>query len=312
VRRGQNLPKRAHYTEAPALFSEAVEWFIQHARIHGRSPKTIRLYTWVFSTLKGYLKEGPELEAIDTLTLRGYFSSLIERGLRPSSLGMHHRVLNAFFNWCRGERLICSNPLDGIPQPKAPKLFPFTLEDHEIQALLRACDKKSPWGFRNYLILLLFLDCGLRLGELINLQLGDVSLPQRALRVRGKGAKERVCYMGARTTKAMRCWLQLRASQTAYTDHLLIDRKGEPLKERWVQEVIARLGKRAGLKVRLSPHKLRHVSATLAVRNGMDAFSLQRLYGWESVETAMRYVNAANPHLREIHSRASPADCLLG
>jgi site-specific recombinase XerD len=251
------------------------------------------------------------LGALDTLTLRRYFSSLIERSYRPASLGMHYRVLHAFFNWCVREGLIRSNPLEGIPHPKAPKLYPFTLDDAQIQALIRACDRKTRHGFRNYLILLLFLDCGPRLGELIDLRVGDVSLPQRALRVRGKGAKERIVFMGARTTKAMRRWLELRASQRAYTDHLFIDRKGEPLKPRWVQEVIYRLGKRAGLKVRLSPHKLRHVSATLAVRNGMDAFTLQRLYGWESVETAMRYVHAASPALREAHMKASPIDRLL-
>jgi len=268
------------------------------------------MYRWALGSLERASSDLP-LQSLDTLKLRGYLSALIERGLSPSSLGIQWRALHAFFNWCVRERLIEVNPLDGIPAPKTPKLFPFTLDDAQIQALIKACDRKSKHGFRNYLILLLFLDCGLRLGELIDLRLGDVSVAQRALRVRGKGAKERIVFMGARTAKAMRRWLQLRGSQTAYTDHVFIDRKGEPLKPRWVQEVIARLGEKAGLRVRLGPHKLRHVSATLAVRNGMDAFTLQRLYGWESVETAMRYVNAASPALREAHAKASPVDRLL-
>ena len=309
----QNHPKRAHYTETPnpsPRLSEAVEWFTAHARLHGRSRKTIQLYEWVFETVRRELGD-PRLEELKTAHLRRYLTSLLDRGYRATSLGMHYRVLHAFFRWCLRERLIPSNPLDDIPKPKVPKLFPFTLDDSQIQALLKACDKSTKHGYRNYVILLLFLDCGLRLHELIDLRLSDVSLAQRALRIRGKGAKERVVYLGAKTTKALRRWLEMRGSQTTYSDHVFIDRKGEPLKPRWVQEVIARLGKRAGLKQRLSPHRLRHVSATLAVRNGMDPFTLQRLYGWESVETAMRYVNAANPQLREVHARASPVDRLF-
>jgi len=269
------------------------------------------MYQWVFKTLHSYLGD-LSMNGLDTLKLRSYFSSLIERNYRAASVGMHYRVLHAFFVWCVRERLIKSNPLDGIPAPKVPKLFPFTLDDSQVASLLKACDKSTREGVRNYAMLLLFLDCGLRLNELIGVRMTDVSLAQRSLKIHGKGAKDRIVFMGAMTAKALRRWLEIRGFKPEYADTLFIDRKGEPLKPRWVQEIINRLGKRAGLRVKLSPHRLRHVSATMAVRNGMDAFTLQRLYGWESVETAMRYVNAASPALREAHAKASPIDRLLG
>lgn len=297
----------------PVTFGEAAEGFKHHARLAGRSPKTLQLYDWVFEQVQKAWGD-PSLPlplALPASELRRWLGDLLKKGWRPTSVAIVHRVLHAFFEWCRKEGLLDANPLDHVPAPKTPKVFPFTLDDAQIRALLKACDKRTPHGFRNYVILLLFLDCGLRLQELIDLRLGDVSLPRRALRVRGKGAKERIVFMGFRTTRAMRRWLQLRPSFHPLTDHVFVDHKGEPLKPRWVQEVVARLGKKAGLPGRLSPHKLRHVSATLAVRNGMDAFTLQRLYGWESVETAMRYVNAANPQLREAHAKASPVDRLL-
>ncbi len=306
----QNDPQRAHYATAEITLSQVVDFFTQHARIHGRSRKTLELYAWVFETLQRYAGD-PPLTDLDTLKLRGYFTSLLDRAYRPSSSGMHYRVLHAFFVWTVRERLVRSNPLEGVPAPKVPKLFPFSLDESQIAALLKASDKGTRHGYRNYVILLLFLDCGLRLNELIGLRMTDVSLAQRSLKVHGKGAKDRILYMGARTTKALRRWIELRGVKAGFADALFLDRKGDPLKTRYVQQVITRLGQKAALTVRLSPHKLRHVSATMAVRNGMDAFTLQRLYGWENVSTAMRYVNAANPALREAHARASPVDRLL-
>jgi len=109
----------------------------------------------------------------------------------------------------------------------------------------------------------------------------------------------------------MRRWIEIRGYQP-YDDAVFIDRKGERLKPRYVQQVIAKLGRQAGLKgIRVSPHTLRHTAATLAVRNGLDVFSLQRLFGWERVETAMRYVHLSGRALQEAFSRASPVDRLL-
>ncbi len=306
-----NDPERTHYATTKPTFLQAVEFFTQHARIHGRSRKTLALYEWVFKTFRHYAGDQP-LSDMDTLKVRGYFASLLDLNYRPASLGMHYRVLHAFYVWAVRERLACFNPLDGVPKPKVPKLFPFTLDDAQVAALLKASDRTTRHGCRNYATLLLFLDCGLRLNELIGLRMTDISLVQRSMKVHGKGAKDRIIFMGARTTKALRRWIESRGVKQGYSDALFIDRKGDPLKARWMQQVIARIGQRAGLRVRLSPHKLRHISATMAVRNGMDAFTLQRLYGWESVETAMRYVNAASPALREAHAKASPVDRLLG
>ncbi|MBI3659419.1 tyrosine-type recombinase/integrase, partial [Candidatus Acetothermia bacterium] len=283
------------FSDQVPTFFQATEFFIQHARIHGRSRKTIEMYEWVFERVYKYLGKNPLLNALDTVTLRHYFSYLIERSYKPASLSMHYRVLHAFFVWCVREHLVAATPLDGIPKPKMPKIFPFMLDDHQVTALVKACDKSTKHGCRNHAILLLFLDCGLRLNELINVHLNDVSLPNRSLKVHGKGAKDRIVYMGARATKALRRWLELRSFRPGYDENLFIDRKGESLKRRWVQLIIVRLGYRAGLGMRLSPHKLRHISATLAVKHGMDTFTLQRLYGWENVQTAMRYVNAASP-----------------
>ena len=309
VSKGVNQAGEAHSTGADLRLSETIAHFIQHARLEGRSRNTMELYDYVFQTLHQSVGD-PRLDDIDAATMKAHFASLMDRDLKASTVETHHRFIKALFNWAVAEVLIEENPLDRVPKPKVPKVFPFMLDDDQVAALIKACDTRTRHGHRNYTILLLFLDCGLRLNELTALRLDDVSLTRRSLKIHGKGAKKRIVFMGAGVTKALRRWIKMRPSQKALTDHVFIDRTGEPLKGRWVQQVIVRIGQRAGIEKRVSPHKLRHVSATMAVQNGMDAFSLQRLYGWESVQTAMRYVNAANPALREAHAKSSPVDRL--
>jgi integrase/recombinase XerD len=311
VRLPQNSPERAHSTETVSTLTQAVEQFTLMARVEGRSKKTLDLYAWVFDRLIEFLGDRLLTELHPGL-IRQYLAHLHERGFTPASLGMHYRVLHAFFNWLKREGLISASPMDGISPIRQPKQYPFVLEESQVRALLAACDKSTVHGARNYAMLLLFLDCGLRLHELISLRLSDVSLARRSLKVHGKGARDRIVFMGARTTKALRRWIELRGYKTAFSDALFIDRKGEPLKPRWVQTVIARLGKRAGIKgVRVSPHTLRHTAATLAVKNGMDPFALQRLFGWENIQTALKYVHMAGTALREAHAKASPVDRLM-
>ncbi len=281
------------------------------ARVEGRSRKTLDLYAWVFYRFSGFLGDKP-LSEIHPGLMRQYLAHCQERGYTPASLGMHYRVLHAFFNWLKREGLIPASPMDGISPPRQPKQYPFVLEESQVRALLAACAKGTVPGGRNYAMLLLFVDCGLRLHELAGLRLGDVSLAQRSLKVHGKGARDRIVFMGARTAKALRRWIELRGFRASYSDSLFIDRKGDPLKPRWVQQVVARLGKKAGIKgVRVSPHTLRHTAATLAVKNGMEPFALQRLFGWENIQTALKYVHMAGTALREAHAKASPVDRLL-
>ena len=282
------------------------------ARVDGRAHKTIELYHYVFDSFAKFLGD-PPLAKVKPATIRSYLAHLQDKGLKKTSVAIHHRVLRAFFNWLVREGCLRWAPTEPIKEPRTPKQFPFVLSDAQVAALLNVAEKESKsWaGYRNYTMLLTFLDVGLRLTELISLELGDLNLAQRSLKIHGKGAKDRVCFMGARLTRAMRRWIEIRGYQP-YDDAVFIDRKGERLKPRYVQQIISRLGAKAGLEgVRVSPHTLRHTAATLAVRNGLDVFSLQRLFGWERVETAMRYVHLSGRALQEAFSRPSPVDRLL-
>lgn len=312
---------KAHYESREVLsdqaqddlsLGEAIQHFLLMARVDGRAHKTIELYNYVFDSFTKYLGD-PSLAEINPAEIRSYLAHLQDRGLKRTSVAIHYRVLRAFFNWLVREGHLKWAPTEPIREPRTPKRFPFILSDAQVAALLQAAERgsKSRVGYRNYTIILTFLDVGLRLTELISLELGDLNLPQRSLKVHGKGAKDRVCFMGARLTKAMRRWIDLRGYQP-YSEEVFISRTGDRLKPRYAQQVIQRLGKQAGLEgARVSPYTLRHTAATLAVRNGLDVFSLQRLFGWERVETAMRYVHMSGRALQEAFARASPIDGLF-
>ncbi len=282
------------------------------ARADGRSRKTLAIYEDAFKSFDRFVgNTGIAITEIKAATIRAYLAHLMDRGLRNTTLSIHLKELKAFFNWLYHEGVVATNPVEHIKPIRTPKSFPFILSEDQVVALLKAPNRSAWHGFRDYTMLLCFVDVGLRLSELISLRLQDVSLPQRSLKLHGKGAKDRICFMGARLSKAMRKWIEWRGYKP-YSEEVFITRSGDKLKPRWVQQIVSRLGVKTGIKgTRVSPHTLRHTAATLAVRNGLDVFSLQRLFGWEKVDTAMRYVHMAGTALREAHAKASPVDRLL-
>jgi integrase/recombinase XerD len=196
--------------------------------------------------------------------------------------------------------------------PRVPDVFPRVLSEDEIKALLRAAKKPSWTGIRNYAMLLTFLDTGIRLSELISLDVKDVDLTGRTLRVRhGKGAKERHVFGGRFLLRALRSWLEVHGS-TRSDEPLFVTRNGDRHDSRNVDRIVERIAVRAGLEgVRVTPHVLRHTFATHYIMNGGDPFSLQRILGHSDIKTTMIYVNLAGVGLKEAHAKASPVDRLL-
>ena len=185
-----------------------------------------------------------------------------------------------------------------------------------MKILLQAAkNRQREWANkRNHTMLIVFVDMGLRLSELINAQLDDLDKKRRSLKVRGKGAKDRKVFFGKRTFRALKKWLRVRDNvERAWDDTVFIPQNGEKLKKRNIQRLISRIQKSAGLEdVKISPHVLRHTAATLAVQNGLDTFSLKTQFGWEQIDTALKYVHLSGKTLQENYRNCSPADTLDG
>jgi len=195
-------------------------------------------------------------------------------------------------------------PTEKIDEPKTPKKFPRVLDGEQVTKLLTAAkNRKGEWSsYRNYCMLVVFVEMGLRLNELINAKIKDLDLKNRSLKVHGKGAKDRKVYFGKKTLRTLRHWMKIRNynPEKVWEDTIFISQGGEKLKVRNVEQLVSRIQKKAGLEdTKVSPHVLRHTAATFAVENGLTAFQLKSQFGWEQIGTALRYVHMSDKSLQE-------------
>jgi integrase/recombinase XerD len=232
--------------------------------------------------------------------------------MKPTTVGIRWRSIRAFFNWLHEEGWLKEQPTARIKVPKAPQSFPNVLGHAELGSLIRTAKEqsKSWYGYRNYAIVLTFLDTGMRRAELQALTRDHVDFKRQALLVMGKGSRERQVYFGCRLARVLREWLRLRTVRL-FGNALFCTRQGYPINLGEIPRIVARLAKAAGLGQKVGCHTLRHTFATNFIRNGGDPFSLQRLLGHSDIQTTMIYVHMAGTALREAHAKASPVDRLL-
>ncbi|MBS3787496.1 MAG: tyrosine-type recombinase/integrase [Candidatus Bipolaricaulota bacterium] len=300
--------------QEPSL-SEALNQFKYASQVEGKAKKTLNQYDYVFDNFTDYLTEDdPPISSITPNHVRGFLKRLMDRDLAKATVAIHHRVVQAFFNWLVDEELLEKAPTRNIDEPKTPDKYPRILDEEQTNKLIRTAENnKSTWaGFRNYTMILTFLDTGLRVNELVNARLTDLKFNERSLKVLGKGAKDRVVFFGYRTYKALRKWIDIREDKgKPLDDTVFTSQNRDKLKTRHVQRIITRLQKKANLEdTKVSPHVLRHTAATMAVRNGMGSFALKRFFGWESIKTAMKYVHMGDQTVKEAFKKSSPIDGL--
>lgn len=233
--------------------------------------------------------------------------------LRPVSIKDYFVNFKVMFRWFVTEGFIESSPMDGLPTPlaRAPQIQPFSPE--QITALLNAT-KKSCHAKRDYAIVALLLDCGLRAGELCALKVADIDLNARCVSTIGKGNKRRSVFFGKATAKAL--WNHLRSEVREPDDWVFLSdrgvRTGEPLKPNGLLQLFHRLGDKANIKaVRCSPHTLRHTYAVCFLRAGGSVFTLRESLGHTDLTMTSKYVMVADADLSQARN-FSPMDRLKG
>jgi integrase/recombinase XerD len=207
--------------------------------------------------------------------------------------------------------------MTSLKLPKTPRKVISTFSQEQIQKILGAVDTKSSHGFRNYTMILLLLDTGIRLSELIKLQMNDIDFLQSFILVKGKGNKERVVPFGSQVRRTLRRYvMHLRLEpDSPVIDEVFLTEYGLPLTPRAFQSMLLRLSKKAKMPgVRLNPHRFRHTFATQYLMQGGDIFSLQKILGHSSLEVVRMYVNLITSDILQQHRKFSPVDnaILLG
>ena len=274
------------------------------------SPYTVRSYSTDLRDFREFLElEGIEsLEDVDRGVVRNYLS-LLARGLDKASASRKLSAVRSFYRYLEGEEVISSNPLKNAPSLKLDKRLPSFLSIDEVLRLLQAPDTSTPLGQRDRAILELLYASGLRVSEIVNIDLDQVDLEVREVRVWGKGSKERVVLMGVPAARAIEYYLadgRARLMGKRTTNALFLNRYGERLSERSMQYMLDKYAKKAGLAKGIHPHTLRHTFATHLLDGGADLRVVQELMGHATLSSTQVYTHVTQSQARKVYLRAHP------
>jgi site-specific recombinase XerD len=285
----------------------AIELFLEDCRAR-LSPSTVAFYRDCLSVFARRLskEERADVSKIQSSTVRRFLSAKRSEGISPHRVAGYYNTLKIFFSFLRREGLISSNPMDTIQRVKLPPPRIHSLQEDDIRRLVEAT--KNP---RDRAIVLLVLDTGLRLGELLRLRWQDIDWKWRILKVTGKGGKERIVPFGLGASRALRSYMNSIGSRDGY---VLVTRSGTPLSREGLKSILRRAVSRAGLDgraVHKGLHTLRHTMARLYLMRGGDIQSLARILGHSSLEMTRRYSMLFDMDVWRKHRQYSPIDGLL-
>ena len=244
---------------------------------------------------------------LDLTSVRAYLAELHKHGQARASAARKLSSLRAFGRYLRREQLVESEPAALAVAPKREQRMPAHLSVDEMVRLLEMPDASTPLGRRDRAILELFYASGLRLSELVGLDLEDLNLSARMVRVMGKGRKERLVPFNTSTKHAVAAWLKDRAAIVRPNgDALFVNARGSRLTGRSVQRFVARYVSGCSTRFGISPHALRHSFATHLLQFGADLRAIQELLGHVQLSTTQRYTHVNLAQLQETYRRAHP------
>jgi len=302
-----------------------IQGFKLSCQTENKSPKTIEWYICFLDRFHQFLKRNnypTGVKRINKDHIRTFILFLqqeaktphTERPLSQSTVQGYVRTLKSFFSWLKREEYIEHNLMTGIPIPRAPVKIVNTFTQEHITNLVNYCRTSNDSGYRNLAIILLLLDSGIRVSELVNIEIEDVNLAEGHIIIRkAKGNKQRFVPIGSLVQKALWRYINQYRPQpiTERVTRLFLSQYGIPLTKSGIQQMLRRYGKRTGITgVRCSPHVFRHTFAKNYLLNGGDVFSLQKILGHSSLASVRIYLNLFLSDVKNQHKRFSPVDNL--
>jgi integrase/recombinase XerC len=294
----------------------AIARFLQFLAVErNASAHTVKSYREDLATLTEYLSESysgkfPSAGEVTVLDLRGYVAALHESGYAKATIARHLASLRSFFRFGQREGWAKTNPAKPLRNPRQGRSLPHFLSAEDLGRLFDAPSPDEPMGLRDRAILETMYSAGLRVSEVVGLNDGDLDFDAGAVRVRGKGRRERLAPVGSWAIRAMGRWLKLRRLNPRVapgpTAPVFVNKFGRRLTTRSVARMLEKYLKLTGLDNRTSPHSLRHSFATHLLDRGADIRSVQELLGHKSLVTTQIYTHVSTTALREVYERAHP------
>lgn len=250
-------------------------------------------------------------EAVDLRVVRAYLGWLHREGRSAASQGRKLAALRTFFRWCQREGYCRDNPALQVASPKQPKRLPPVVTYDDVDRLLAS--PRSGRGFlvRDVAVLELFYASGIRLSELVALDVADLQMEHRYVRVLGKGRKERIVPVGREALRAVERYLPARQALLSerglsHERALFVNQRGGRLTSRGVAFLVEKYLKASGVPKAMSPHALRHAFATHLMDAGMDLRVIQELLGHASLATTQRYTHVSTDRIMAVYDEAHP------
>jgi integrase/recombinase XerC len=301
--------------------------YLSHLRLQrNASPHTLRNYesdlhqflSYLNHTTEGEPRPEPDLEQIDNLTIREFLGVLYQNGNKKASVARKLATLRAFMKFLSRQGAIQSNPAKSVSSPKLDKRLPDYLTLDSIASLIEAADVASDAGKRDRSILELLYGSGLRVSELVGLNMGDLSLSEGLVRVVGKGRKERIVPFGTKAAESLQDYLKVRANSIRTVQSLkarkeksggeavFLNLRGGRLTTRSIGNIVDRYVGLLAQKLKVHPHTLRHTFATHMLSAGADLRAIQELLGHESLSTTQKYTHVSVEQLLRTYQSCHP------
>ena len=293
-------------------WKDAISDFKDYLKIErGLSINSIMSYEHDLIKLTKFLDVNKKIKPLqlDSEIIKEFIKHL-SKDVSPSSQSRIISGIKSFYEYLLFEKLIKSNPLAEIEQPKTQRKLPDTLSIDEINLMVSKIEKNKNEYYRNIAIIETMYGCGLRVSELIHLKLSDLHLDEDFLKVTGKGNKQRLVPISQINKKCIMNYLKKSRSKNkinpTQTDTLFLNRRGKGLTRAMIFTIVKNLTKLAGIKKNISPHTFRHSFATHLLENGADLKTIQQMLGHESITTTEIYTHIDNKALVNVMKRFHP------
>lgn len=282
--------------------------FFVDCRARRLSAGTMDSYTRRVKAFAKWLSEAgiTDLAQVTPARIRAYFVELTDRGLDDDTIITFYRVIRTWLNFCVREELIPDSPLRKVRPPKMPTEILPAFAPEDVRKLLRACTTA-----RDVALVMFMLDTGLRASEIVALTVGDVDRATGAVQVKqGKGRKDRVVFLGAKTLRVLHKYLRGRAGLAPAAPLWLTEKRKEQLTLSGLEKFCDRLEARSGVKY-CHPHTFRRTFALWSLRAGMNVYALQQLMGHSDLTVLRRYLNLVETDLADAHRQYGAVDSML-
>jgi len=280
-----------------------IEKFMRYLEIEKNySQHTVDNYRHDLEEFRRFLGD-LNLEKIDYLVLRKYLAGLKEKNLKVRTINRYLSTLRSFFKFLIREGYLKANPIIGLSSPKQEKHLPLFLTEEEVKKLILSVQPKDERGLRDRAVLETFYSAGIRVSELVGLNVRDVDFIGGVIKVLGKGKKERIVPIGDIAIAAIRAYLEKRKKQQ---EALFLNKSGRRITDRGTRNIVGKYIRLASIRRGVSCHTLRHSFATHLLNRGADLRSVQELLGHVNLSTTQIYTHLTTDRLKSVYDKAHP------